>query len=213
MYHSEKVMKNLKFKWILTLLTLMLSLIINPVLAKTPDVTNAENRVLSVTRGIVKKLDANIAVYKSNPNKLTALIRNEVLPFIDFEAMSKLTLGKHWRAATKQQRARFINAFREMLIKSYGKSMLKYTGSVIKAGNSTPNRKPGYVTVKTIVTPPGRPPIKANYDVRNKSGSWKAYNIQIAGISLITNFRTNFTREVSAKGLDSLIARLEKNRK
>lgn len=203
-------MKNMNSKLILTL---VLSLLISPVFAKTTDVTNAENRVLNVTRGIVKKLDANIAVYRNNPQKLTALIRNEVLPFIDFEAMSKLTLGKHWRAASKPQRTRFINAFKEMLINSYGKAMLKYTGSAIKAGNSTPSRKPGYVTVRTVVTPPGRSAISANYDVRNKSGSWKAYNIQIAGINLITNFRTNFTREVSAKGLNALIQRLEKARK
>jgi len=203
----------MKCKSIQLTILLILGLLFTPVWAKTTDVTNAENRVINVTRGIVKKLDANIAVYRSNPDQLTAMIKKEVLPFIDFTAMSKLTLGKYWRKASKTQQTRFINAFKEMLIRSYGKAMLKYTGSAIRAGNSVANKKPGYVTVRTIVTPPGRPSIAANYDVRNKSGDWKAYNIQIAGISLITNFRTNFTREVGAKGLDALIARLEKTKK
>lgn len=194
-------------------LVLVMGILFTPLAAKTNDVATAETRVLNVTRGIIQKLDTNIALYRSNPNQLTAMIRKEVLPFIDFTAMSKLTLGKHWRKASKSQRDRFINAFREMLVKSYGKAMLKYSGSTIKAGNSVPSKKPGYVTVRTKVTPKGRSPITANYDVRNKSGDWKAYNIQIAGINLITNFRTNFTREVSTKGLDALISRLEKIKK
>jgi len=203
-------MKIMKIKLVLVL---VMGILFTPLAAKKNDAITAEARVLHITRGIIQKLDANIVVYKSNPNQLTAMIRQEVLPFIDFTAMSKLTLGKHWRKASKPQQARFINAFREMLIKSYGKAMLKYSGSTIKAGNSVPSKKPGYVTVRTIVTPKGRSPITANYDVRNKSGDWKAYNIQIAGINLITNFRTNFTREVSTKGLDALITRLERIKK
>jgi len=203
-------MKALSFKWFIALFfTTMLS----PTWAKSNDVVDAQNRVVQVTRSIVKNLDAHKAQYKSSPAALQAMIRKEVLPFIDFNAMSKLTLGKHWRNASKQQRGRFINAFREMLIRSYGKAMLKYTGATIKGAHSTPSRKPGYVTVRTTVTPKGSSAIAANYDVRKKSGDWKAYNIQIAGISLITNFRTNFTREVSAKGLDALITRLERTKK
>ena len=174
------------------------------------DVINAQNRVLQVTQSIAKKLEVNKAQYDKNPALLKAMIRKEVLPFIDFDAMSKLTLGKHWKRATPAQRKRFVNAYREMLIRSYGKTMLKYAGATIRAGRSTANKKPGYVLVRTIVTPKGGASIAANYDVRKKSGDWKAYNVQVGGINLITNFRTNFTREASAKGLDALIARIEK---
>lgn len=186
-------------------------LLTTSVWAKNNDVAAAQNRVLQVTQSIAKKLGDNKAQYNKNPALLHALIRNEVLPFIDFDAMSKLTLGKHWRKASSAQRQRFVNAYREMLIKSYGKTMLKYAGATIRGGNSVANKKPGYVIVRTIVTPKGSASITANYDVRKKSGDWKAYNVQVGGINLITNFRTNFTREVSAKGLNALIARLEKS--
>ncbi len=98
-----------------------------------------------------------------------------------------------------------------MLVKSYAKSMLKYKGADIKAINSVANSKPGYALIRTLVTPKGAAPIKADYSVRNISGVWKAYNVEIAGINLITNFRTNFTREATANGLESLIARIEKS--
>ncbi len=182
----------------------------NSVAAKTPDVDVAEKRVIQVTSNIVNLLERNKAQYSTDKNALNAMVRREVLPFIDFNAMSKLTLGKHWRTASPQQRTRFINAFREMLVRSYAKTMIDYSGSKITAGNSAPNRKPGYVLVRTLVTPKGRSSISANYSLRKVGNDWKAYNVEVAGVNLITNFRTNFTREVSSKGLDALIARLEK---
>ena len=193
------------------ILVLMMSFFTLTAWAKSNDVITAENRVVGVTSNIVKLLEKNRAQYSRDENSLNAMVRREILPFIDFDAMSKLTLGKFWRAATPFQRKRFINAFREMLVKSYAKSMLEYTGSSIRAANSVSMSKPGYVIVRTVVTPKGVQPVKANYSVRNTSGVWKAYNIEIDGINLITNYRTNFVREASAKGLEALIARLEKS--
>jgi len=173
------------------------------------EVNAAEKYVLDVTTSIVGLLKQNKAQYTADEKALNAMVRREVLPFIDFTAMSKLTLGKHWRSASESQKTRFINAFREMLVRSYAKTMIDYEGAKIKAGNSAPNKKPGYVTVRTMVTPSGGSAIAANYSLRKIGNDWKAYNVEIAGINLITNFRTNFTREVSAKGLDALITRLE----
>ena len=188
----------------------LFSILTSSVWAKTNDVNSAQQRVLQVTQSIAKKLEANKAQYTKNPALLTKLIRAEVLPFIDFDAMAKLTLGKHWKRATSPQRQRFVSAYREMLIRSYGKTMLQYAGAAIRAGNSIASKKPGYVVVRTVVTPKGSAAIAANYDVRKKGNVWKAYNVQVGGINLITNFRTNFTREASTKGLNALIARIEK---
>ncbi len=179
--------------------------------AKTNDVKIAENRVISVSNRILQLLDKNKAVLKKNPAALTSLVQKEILPFIDFDAMAKLTLGKHWRTATPAQRIRFTNAYKNMLVRTYAKRMLEYAGATMRAKSSVPNRRPGYVTVRTVVVPKNGAPIAANYEVRSKSGQWKAYNVEIAGINMVTNFRTNFTREVSAKGLDSLITRLERS--
>jgi len=203
-------MKIYKFKKIIPFCIISLSLLFGfSAMAKGNDVADAQNTVMKVTRGVVNELYKNKARYQTDPKFLDAMIRRDMLPFIDFNAMSKLTLGKHWRKASKSQRTRFTNAYREMLVRSYGKIMLKYAGASIRAGNSAAGKRAGYVTVRTVVTPRGGAPIAANYDVRNLSGKWKAYNVQVGGVNLITNFRTNFTREVSTKGLDALITRLE----
>jgi phospholipid transport system substrate-binding protein len=171
----------------------------------------AEAAVLKANNAIFAELEKRKAELKKNPEILNIIVKKQVLPFIDFAAMAKLTLGKHWKKANTAQRARFLNAYKTMLIRSYAKNMVDYAGAIMTVKSSMSAGREGYETVRTVVTPKGRAAIAANYDVRNKSGSWKAYNVEILGLNLITNFRTNFTREVSAKGLEALIERLEKN--
>lgn len=182
-------------------------------IAKSNDVADAQRKIMTVTTSVVNELEKNKARYQSDAKFLDSMIRRDMFPVIDFDAMAKLTLGKHWRKASDSQRQRFTDAYREMLVRSYGKIMLKYAGASIRPGNSVANKKVGYVTVRTVVTPKGGASVAANYDMRKLSGIWKAYNVQVGGVNLITNFRTNFTREVSAKGLEALITRLNKTKK
>ncbi len=171
----------------------------------------AETAVLKANNAIFAELEKRKAELKSNPKILQSIVEKQVTPFIDFEAMAKLTLGKQWKKASQDQRVRFVKAYRTMLINSYAKNMIAYAGAAMTIKSSMSGGRPGYEVVRTLITPKGRAAVEANYDVRNKSGSWKAYNIEILGLNLITNFRTNFTREISRTGLDALIARLEKN--
>ena len=189
------------------------TLFVSNAFAKGVEVEEAQASVISITNSVSQELEANKSLIKTNPMALEKLVRRRILPFIDFDAMSKLTLGKFWKRATPDQRNRFKDAYREMLVKSYTKTMQRYVGAVIKPGNSAPKGKPGYVTVRTKVFPKGGSSLTANYDMRKKGGAWKAYNVEIAGINLIANFRTNFTREINQKGLEALIARLSKTKR
>ena len=173
----------------------------------------AEQAVLKANNAIFVELEKRKAEITQNPDVLTEIAKKQVLPLIDFEAMAKLTLGKHWKTASATQRTRFLNAYREMLTDSYAKNMADYAGAVMTVKSSVSTGREGYETVRTMITPKGSAPVAANYDVRNKSGTWKAYNVDILGLNMITNFRTNFTREISSKGLEALITRLETNNK
>jgi len=77
--------------------SLLFSLLLMPAWAKTNDVAAAQQRVLQVTQEIAKNLEVNKAQYNKNPALLNRMIRAQVLPFIDFDAMSKLTLGNTGR--------------------------------------------------------------------------------------------------------------------
>jgi phospholipid transport system substrate-binding protein len=198
-------------KQLITFIILFFSLSLSQIgMAKNAE---AEAAVLKANNAIFAELEKRKTELKSNPEVLNTIVEKQVLPFIDFSAMAKLTLGKHWKKASESQRIRFLKAYRTMLVNSYAKNMVDYAGATMTVKSSISAGREGYETVHTLITPKGRAAVAANYDVRNKSGSWKAYNIEILGLNLITNFRTNFTREVSSKGLEALIARLEKNNK
>ena len=171
----------------------------------------AETAVLKANNAIFSELEKRKIELKTNPKVLHGIVEKQVIPFIDFKAMAKLTLGKQWKLASQAQRTRFVSAYRTMLINSYAKNMLGYAGAVMTVKSSISGGRDGYEIVRTSITPKGSAAVSANYDVRNKSGSWKAYNVEILGLNLITNFRTNFTREVSRTSLDALITRLEIN--
>ena len=81
-------------------ITMLLMLVTFTTSVWANDVDVAEKKVVDVTSKIVHLLEVNDAQYSRDINALNAMVRTEILPLIDFEAMSKLTLGQHWRTAT-----------------------------------------------------------------------------------------------------------------
>ena len=187
------------------LLVLVFSLLVSPVWANT----QAENLVTSVNSRIFSILQQRHAELTANPALITSFVEQEIIPFVDFDGMTKLTLGKHWKTATAEQRVRFGNAYQQMLTRSYANTMLAFAGASINVIRSVPSSRDGYVSVETRIQPVAAEAKNAKFDLRLKSNEWKAYNVTVDGVDLITNFRTNFTREISAGGLNALIVRLE----
>lgn len=186
-------------------LLLVFSLLINPVFANT----QAENLVTSVNSRIFAILQQRHAELKANPELISSFVEQEIIPFVDFDGMTKLTLGKHWKTATADQRARFGAAYQKMLTRSYANTMLAFAGASISVIRSVPSSREGYLSVETRVQPVAAEAKNAKFDLRLIENEWKAYNVSVDGVDLITNFRTNFTREISSTGLEALITRLE----
>lgn len=186
-------------------LLLVFSLLINPVFANT----QAENLVTSVNSRIFAILQQRHAELKANPELISSFVEQEIIPFVDFDGMTKLTLGKHWKTATADQRARFGAAYQKMLTRSYANTMLAFAGASISVIRSVPSSREGYLSVETRVQPVAAEAKNAKFDLRLINNEWKAYNVSVDGVDLITNFRTNFTREISSTGLEALITRLE----
>lgn len=186
-------------------LLLVFSVLMSPVFANT----QAENLVTSVNSRIFSILQQRHAELKANPELISSFVEQEIIPFVDFDGMTKLTLGKHWKTATAEQRERFGAAYQLMLTRSYANTMLAFAGASIAVIRSVPSSRDGYLSVETRVQPVAAEAKNAKFDLRLINNEWKAYNVSVEGVDLITNFRTNFTREISEKGLDALIARLE----
>ncbi|MCW8903123.1 MlaC/ttg2D family ABC transporter substrate-binding protein [Sedimenticola sp.] len=134
---------------------------------------------------------------------------NEVLiPHVDFVRVSSLVLGKYWHRATEEQRQAFTHQFQRLLVRTYSTAFKELQGWDISYTPLRMNKGDQDVSVRTMVRPAGARPVDVVYQMHIQDGDWKAYDVKIEGISLVTNYRTSFAKEVRRSGMHGLIERI-----
>lgn len=146
--------------------------------------------------------------YKSNFKKATDFVEQVINPSIDFDRVSVLVLGKFWKTATPEQKERFKKEFRLLLVRTYTTAFTEYSDWKIHYLPLEMNPSDKKTMVRTEILQPGAQPVGVNYRMVAEGGQWKVYDILIEGVSLLQNYRSSFTEEVSRTGLDQLIAHL-----
>jgi phospholipid transport system substrate-binding protein len=155
------------------------------------------------------EIQKHAAEFSKDPQKLYQFVNESILPLFDFDYTSQLVLGKNWRDANADQRARFTEAFKSMLVRTYAHALLEYRDQKIEWQPLKTPAGANDVSVESSVIRSNGPPIPMSYRMHQKDGEWKVYDVVIDAVSLVTNYRGSFAAEVRKNGLDSLIARLE----
>jgi len=159
---------------------------------------------------IVKK-DKDIQA--GDQKKIFALAEEKILPNFNFDRVSQLVLGKSWTKATKEQQDAFQKEFRSLMLRTYATALSKYRNQTIEYKPLRAQPADKEVTVKTLILQPGGQPVAVDYTLEKSGESWKVFDIVIEGVSLVTNYRGQFSTEVRQSGLDGLIQKLvEKNK-
>lgn len=164
--------------------------------------------VKQTTDQMLSKLRDERQVIDQHPERIYDLVDQIVLPHFDFERMSQLVLGKYWRSASPEQRQRFVEQFRNLLVRTYAKSLSSYTDNKVNFLPFRGGPTPQDVTVRTEVEQPGGFPIPIDYSLYLKDDEWKVYDVVVDGVSLVTNYRTTFANQIRQESLDKLIASL-----
>lgn len=175
------------------------------------DANKTPNQVIEETAAaMASRLDGRKEYLSEHPQELYELINEILLPNFDTRYSGYLVLGKHWRTASEEQRSRFIDSFYNFLLRSYANGILEFDQDNIRVlparGEVTEKR----TVVKTQMQLDDGTEIPVNYSMRETSDGWKAYDVRIEGVSYVQNYRNQFNAEISANGLDSVIARLER---
>lgn len=170
--------------------------------------------VKQTTDKVISELTANRDAYVKDNGKLYDMVDAIVLPHFDFERMSKLVLGKHWRNASDAQKKEFVEQFKTLLVRTYATALFQYNGQKIVYKPFRKKEGSDQAVVRTEIVPQDGPPIPMHYALSsNGEGAWKVFDIRIDGISLVTNYRTAYDGEIQSGGIDSLISKLaEKNK-
>ncbi|HET9701885.1 MAG TPA: ABC transporter substrate-binding protein [Burkholderiales bacterium] len=145
--------------------------------------------------------------------KLLDLVDAKVLPHFDFTRMTRLAVGKNWRSATPEQQQSLVREFRTLLVRTYSSALATYKDQVIDVRPVKLNAGDTEVTVRTQVQQSGGQPVQIDYAMEKKSDGWKVFDVTVAGVSLVTNYRSTFDRQIAEGGIDGLIKSLaDKNR-
>jgi phospholipid transport system substrate-binding protein len=152
-------------------------------------------------------------IQAGNQKKIFALAEEKILPNFNFERVSRLVLGKYWTRANKDQQEAFQREFRSLLLRTYATALSKYRNQTIEYKPMRAQPGDTKVTIKTLVIQPDGPPIAIDYSLEKFPEGWKVYDIVIEGVSLVTNYRGQFSNEIRQSSLDGLIQKLtDKNK-
>jgi phospholipid transport system substrate-binding protein len=149
--------------------------------------------------------------YKDNLAELYILIDKLLLPRFDVEYAGKQVLGRvHWTAATEEQRVQFINVFYSFLVRTYASGILEFDQANMDIfPDLSYSKDASKVLVSTQVKLDAGDGVLVKYALRDTADGWKIYDVRIDGVSYIKNYRSQFDAEISARGIDAVIRRLE----
>jgi len=143
--------------------------------------------------------------------KINQFVNEVINPRVDFDRIAALVLGKLWKTATVDERSRFKQEFQTLLVRTYSRAFIEFKEWSVRFLPLEMESGATKVVVKTEVLQPGIQPIAIDYRMALHEGQWKAYDIMIEGVSLVTNYRTTFNNEMQTKGsLNAVIDSLAK---
>jgi phospholipid transport system substrate-binding protein len=185
-----------------TITLFMLVFAVFPVWAGVPTekIRQTSDRILSVVTDPVFK-DA------SKAEERRKLIRKAVDERFDWEEMARRSLGTHWAARTPEEKKEFIDLFGRLLEKTYLDKVEGYAGEKVLYQGETMDGEYSVVNVKIITTKNTEIPVK--YSLRQKKDDWLVYDISIEGVSLVNNYRTQFSNILAKSPFGELIKRLK----
>ena len=138
--------------------------------------------------------------FVKNFSKVNQFVNEAILPSTDFEKISALVLGKLWKSATPQERERFKQEFQTLLVRTYSRAFVEFKDWTIRYLPIEMEADATKVIVKTEVLQPGIKPVAVDYRMLLADGDWKAYDIMIEGVSLVTMCWQRSTGWTSAAG-------------
>ena len=169
--------------------------------------------VKRVSQDVLATIRSDPAIQAGNEARIREVIEVKLLPNFDFPRMTSLAMGKNWRAATPEQQKRLTDEFRALLVRTYSSALNQYRTETIDFKPLRMNPADTEVTVRTAVMRTSGSPVQIDYSMEKAADGWKCYDVIVGGVSLVTNYRDEFSEQIRNGGVDGLIKTLaDRNR-
>ena len=188
------------------------SLFVVPLIAFGASLAHAQEAPDALVKRLAEETLAEIRADKDiqagNPAKVKQLIEVKLVPHFDTTRMTALAMGRNWRAASPDQQKELTEQFKTLLIRTYSNALTNYRNNQMTYAPLRTNPVDTEVVVRTSVSKPGQAPIPLDYSMEKTPNGWKCYDVVVAGVSLVTNYRDEFNDIVKSSGVDGLIKTL-----
>ncbi|WP_298622765.1 phospholipid-binding protein MlaC [uncultured Zoogloea sp.] len=181
--------------------------------AALADTVAPDALVKGVTDDVITIVRQDKAIQSGDTRKAVELVETKVLPYFDFAHMTRLAVGKDWKQASADQKAQLTQEFKTLLVRTYSNALTQYRNQQIDFKPLKAKPEDTDVVVRTEVRQAGAKPVQIDYSLDKQGDNWKVYDVMVAGVSLVTNYRDSFGQEVRAGGIDGLIKSLKDKNK
>lgn len=167
-----------------------------------------------VTDEVIAIVRTDKDIQAGNTKKVLDLVEAKVLPHFNFTRMTRLAVGPPWRQASSAQQQTLTNEFRTLLVHTYTSAFTQYRDQEVIYRPLKIQPGETEVVVRSLIKQTGgKDPIEINYSMEKTDQGWKVYDVVIAGVSLVQNYRSSFNSEIQKSGIEGLIATLASKNK
>ena len=172
--------------------------------------TFAGNEVVAGTAAeLATAIETRRAELEADRAAIAALVDTLILPRFDMRRGSRAILAEHWEAATPEARDRFVTAFYEYLVATYGDLLLHFKPSTLRVlpFDGDPTRSPA--RVHTVLTLNDGTEVDVDFVMVERDGEWRVVDIEAEGVSYVRTYRSQFRVDIATDGLESVVGWLE----
>ena len=174
-----------------------------PAATATPEVL-----VRDLSNEVLGTIKADKALASGDVNRVQKLVDEKILPYVDFQKMTQLAVGRGWRQATPEQRTALTREFRTLLVRTYSGALSQVTDHQVKLRPFRAQPSDTDVVVGTNIVASRGDPIQLDYRLEKTDAGWKIYDVNILGVWLVENYKTQFASQLNNGGVDGLIKTL-----
>lgn len=156
---------------------------------------------------VLSTIKADKDVQSGDVRKIINFVDTMIMPKVNFLRMTASAVGRSWRQATPEQQKRLQEEFKNLLVRTYAGALSQVQDQSINVKPLRAQAGDTEVIVRTEILGRGEP-IQLDYRMEKTAGGWKIYDLNVLGVWLVETYRTQFAQEISARGIDGLIATL-----
>jgi phospholipid transport system substrate-binding protein len=164
--------------------------------------------IKSLSTQVLDQIKTDKDLQAGNFKKISDFVDSTIMPNVNFERMTSLSVGRGWRQASADQQKRLISEYRTLLLRTYSGALTQFKDQTVKVKPLRAAVGDTEVIVRSEVLPKRGDPIQLDYRMEKTDAGWKIYDVNVASVWLVETYRNQFSSELNAKGVDGLLASL-----